>query len=86
MRAIFGVISLLVVMLLVLALSKKQLGSMASAPALQKNPAVLDSSSTSPRAPGGLAPHAQSQQIEQQIKQSIEAAMQQTRSVSDDAK
>jgi len=86
MRAIFGVISLLIVLLVVAGLAKKQLGSMSAIPIHQQNPALVDQSVTLPIISDGATSQVQSQQIEQQIKQSLDAAMQQTRSVPDEAK
>ena len=86
MRAIFGVISLLIVLFVVGVLAKKQLGFMSVVPIRQKNPALVDQSVTLPVTSDGATPQVQSQQIEQQIKQSLEAALQQTRSVPDEAK
>lgn len=77
MRAIFGVISLLVVLVVIGLLAKKQL----SAVHLQ-SPVLNDQLVTLP----GASPQLQSQQIEHQIKQSVEAAMQQARPMPDDAK
>ena len=86
MRAIFSVISLVIVMSVVVMLSKKQLGSIASAPIRQQSSAVVNGSATYPTTSGAEISQAPIPQIEQQIKQSLEAAMQQARSVSDEAK
>ena len=84
MRAIFGVLSLLAV-LAVLAvvgvLAKKQLAAMSAASIHQQNPARVDQSVTLPVTSADAT-----QQIQQQIKQSVEAAMQQPRPMPDDAK
>ena len=84
MRAIFGVLSLLAV-LAVLAvvgvLAKKQLAAMSAASIHQQNPALVDQSVTLPVTSADAT-----QQIQQQIKQSVEAAMQQPRPMPDDAK
>ena len=70
MRAIFSIVSLLVVVAIVGILVKKQLGSQvvvtppaAGLPAVSANPA-------------GATPQAQSQQVQQQVKQAMEDAMQ----------
>ena len=84
MRAIFSVLSLLLVLALVGLLVKKQLAS-----TQQAIPALILPASTSAGAdatsipPVGL-PQAQSQQFQQQYKQALDAAMQQARSVSDE--
>ncbi|MBT2324201.1 hypothetical protein J7E62_17765 [Variovorax paradoxus] len=61
---IVGLIGLVLALLIVGLLVKKQMGGVAGAPAAN--------------------PHAQSQQIQQQFKQSLDAAMQQPRPVADD--
>ncbi|MEC5213871.1 hypothetical protein RCH06_002426 [Polaromonas sp. CG_9.5] len=86
MRAVFGLISLLIVLLVVLGLAKKQLASTPAVPIHVQNPALVDPSVTLPVVPAGATPQAQRQQIEQQIKQSLDAAMQQSHPVPDDAK
>jgi hypothetical protein len=68
MRAIFGVVSLLVVLAIVGVLAKKQLSS---APAV-------------PGTSAGATPQEQSQQVQQQVKQSVEATLQQARPAADD--
>ncbi len=64
MRAIFSIVSLLVVLAIVGILAKKQLGSQVVA--------------TPPAAgmPAGATPQAQSQQAQQQVKQAVEGVMQ----------
>lgn len=64
MRAIFGVLSLMIVLLVVGVLVKKQ-------------------SVVSPVSPVAK-PQAQSEQIQQQVRQSLESAMQQARPMPDD--
>jgi hypothetical protein len=63
MRAIFGIVSLLVVLAIVGVLAQKQLSS---APAV-------------PGTTAGATPQAQSEQVQQQVKQSVEATLQQAR-------
>ena len=75
MRAIFGVMSLLIVLVVVGVLAKKQLGALSAASIHTRNPALGDQAVTLP---------VQSQQIQQQIKHSVEAAMQQPRTMPDD--
>lgn len=73
---VIGLIGLVLALAVVGLLVKKQLGGM-TAPALSTGPAPAGS------APAGDA-RAQSQQIQQQFKQSLDAAMQQRRPVTDD--
>lgn len=86
MRAIFGVMSLLLVLVVVGILAKKQLRTTLASPTYQQNPVLVDQSVTLPATSAGAKPQVQIQQIQQQINRSVEAAMQQTRSVTDDAK
>lgn len=72
MRAVVGLMSLLIVLVVVGVLAKKQLGALSKAPFRPQNPVLVDSGVTFPVA----TPQVQSQQIQQQIKQSVEAAMQ----------
>lgn len=69
MRAL-GLIALVLTLVIVGLLFKKQMGSMAGAPA----------------AADGRAPVSQPRQVQQQFQQSLDAAMQQPRPVPDDAK
>ncbi len=80
MRSLFGVLSLLVVLAVVGTLVKKQLGSVGaiSVPTQDSSQAVAPAS-----APVGTV-RQQSQQIQQQVRQSVDAAMQQARPVPDD--
>lgn len=68
MRAIFGVLSLLMVVAVIAVLAKKQLS-----PAPVK-PAPAD----------GATPQQQSQQIQNQVRQSLETTMQQARPMPED--
>ncbi|MEO7399846.1 MAG: hypothetical protein ABIV07_03620, partial [Polaromonas sp.] len=77
MRAVFGVLSLLIVLLTVGILAKKQFGALTVVPT--QNPSAANAGVTLPATSPGATPEAQSQQIQQQIKQSVEAAMQQPR-------
>jgi hypothetical protein len=63
MRAIFGIVSLLVVLAIVGLLAQKQLSSATWVPGTTSAP----------------TPQAQSQQVQQQVKQSVEATLQQAR-------
>ena len=79
MRAIFGVLSVLLVLAVVALLVKKQL-----VPSQQALPApVLVGTESAPTSPVGL-PQASPQHIQQQYKQALDAAMQQARPVPDD--
>ena len=70
MRALFSIVSLLIVLAIVGVLAKKQLGGTAS---------VI------PGATPGATPPQQTQQVQQQIHQSVEGAMQ-ARPMPDDTK
>ncbi len=69
MRALFGIISLLIVLAIVGMLAKKQLGGAAS---------------LAPGAVPGASPQ-QSQQLQQQIQQTVEGTLQQARPMPEDA-
>jgi hypothetical protein len=71
MRALFGIVSLVVVLAIVGILAKKHLGAQSTA---------------LPTANPTATPQQQSQQIQQQVKQSVEAAMQQARPMPEDSK
>jgi hypothetical protein len=70
MRALFSIVSLLIVLAIVGVLAKKQLGGTAS---------------VAPGATPGASPQQQSQQIQQQIKQTVEGTLQQARPMPEDA-
>lgn len=70
MRALFSIVSLLIVLAIVGVLAKKQLGVTSAVP---------------PGASPGATPQQQSQQVQQQIQQSVEGAMQ-ARPMPDDTK
>ncbi len=81
MRAVFGIVSLLLVLLIVGSLVKKQMfAQTAPMPALQLPGAAAASS-----APGGNQKE-QVQQIQQQFKQAIDAQMQAPRPMPEDSK
>lgn len=67
MRAIFSIVSLLVVLAIVGILAKKQLGSQV---------VTTPPAAGMPAASAGTTPQAQSQQAQQQVKQAVEGAMQ----------
>lgn len=73
MRAIFSIVSLLVVLAVVGMLAKKQLGSTVVP---LNNPALNGTGVTLPVTSPGAMPQAQSLQIEQAVKQKLEASMQ----------
>jgi hypothetical protein len=80
MRAVFGIISLLVVLLIVGSLVKKQMAAQtAPIPALQ-----VPGSATP--APAASTQREQAQQIQQQFKQAIDAQMQAPRPMPEDVK
>ena len=80
MRAVFSVVSLLIVLAVVGVLVKKQLGS--TVPAVSVNMPLPGAAgpATSPNATA----QAQSQQIQQQVRQAVEASLQQARPMLDD--
>ncbi len=82
MRAVFGVVGLVVTLALVGVLVKKQLSATrAPVPSLQPAPGVSGAAS----APTGTV-RDQSQQIQQQVKEQMDSLMQQARPMPDDAK
>ena len=84
MRAIFSVLSLLLVLALVGLLVKKQLASTQQAiPALTIPAPTSAGADATPTKPVGTVQE-QSQQIQQQYKQAIDAALQQARPVPDE--
>lgn len=74
MRAIFSIVSLLIVVAIVGMLAKKQLGPV-SATARPAQEGAIALPATSP----GATPQAQSLQIQQQVKQQVETSLQQAR-------
>lgn len=77
MRAIFGVLSVLIVVLIVGLLVKKQLS-----PAPVKVAPETGVSLPAPTA--GSTPQQQSQQVQQQVRQQLESTLQQPRPVPED--
>lgn len=75
MRAIFGILSLLIVLAVVGMLAKKPLGVFSAA---KEGTMTLLPISTS------VTPQAKSQQIQQQIKLSVESSLQQVRPMPDE--
>lgn len=83
MRAVFGLVGLLVALAIVGILAKKQLGATRTpVPSLQLP--VTPDSAVAP-APAGTV-REQSQQVQQQVKQQMEGLMQQARPMPDDSK
>jgi len=80
MRAIFSILGLLVVVALVGFLAKKQLTDVSNIKVQPQDGAQVTMPQTTP----GATPQQQSDQICEQVKQSIEAAMQQQRPEVDD--
>lgn len=78
MKAMFGLLSLLLALAIVGVLVKKQMRGV-SGPAITPSAGVIVPSTTP-----GATPQQQSQQIQQQFKQSLDAAMQPTRPMPDD--
>lgn len=72
MRAVFGVVGLLIALAIVAVLAKKQLGALSTSPAVSAS------------APAGATVQQQSQQIQKAIGQSVEATMQQARPMPED--
>lgn len=75
MRALFGVLSLLAVVVIVALLARKQLSSVAAPPV----------AGSGPPATGVAAPATPQQQVEQ-FKQAVEGALQQPRPMPEDTK
>ena len=76
MRAVFGVLSLLVVLALIGGLAKKQMGALSGAGAVTASSPGVSTSTTNLQQ--------QSQQLQNQVKKSVEDAMQQARPMPDD--
>ena len=81
MRTVFGVLSLLLVVLAIGLLVKKQLTSVASIPGVAASAAAPGTASSA-----SGTPTQQSQQLQQHYKQAIEGAMQQARPYGDEVK
>ncbi|TAG37080.1 MAG: hypothetical protein EAZ34_00440 [Polaromonas sp.] len=79
MRAIFGVLSVLLVLAVVALLVKKQLS-----PSQHARPASVSVGTESAPSPAGPPQVPPPQHIQQQYKQALDAAMQQARPVPDD--
>ena len=82
MRAVFTFAGLLIVLAIVGVLIKKQLAAVTVTPAqLSSYP---EAGTARPAVPSGATPQVQSRQIQLQIKQSVEAAMQLPRTIPDE--
>jgi hypothetical protein len=73
MRAIFGIVSLLVVLAIVGLLAKKQFGAVSSTLSHASTP---ETAASLPAVSPNATPQAQSLQIQQQVKQKVEAGLQ----------
>jgi hypothetical protein len=76
MRAIFGILSLLVVVAVVGTLAKKQLQAVSAVPSMAP--------SNEPAPAPDVTVQQKSLQIQQQVKKSVEESLQKTRPVPDD--
>lgn len=83
MRAIFSLLSLLIVLAVVGMLVKKQFDSVATNTAPVHNPAGQIRAADSPAVPSAAMPQVQNLQI-QQVKQNLESSMQQSRPLPDE--
>jgi hypothetical protein len=79
MRSIVSFVGLLLVVAIIGLVAKKQLGSVAVLP-----PVANSAGAAMPVVTPGATVQQQSMQIQQQVKQSVDAAMQQARPVADD--
>lgn len=76
MRLVFGIMSLMVVLAVVGLLAKKQLGAVT----VPQNSALASHATAAPDGPvGAKNPQLQSQQIQEQVRLSVEADMQRPR-------
>jgi hypothetical protein len=77
----FGVMSVLIALVVVGVLSKNQWRALPVPPTSPQNSSLAHQAVTGPHTPSGVAPLLHGQQIQQQIKKSVEAAMQQPRPI-----
>lgn len=79
MRLGFGLVGLLLALAIVAVLAKRQMGATRAAvpPAVQEQPVPTDGAAPTVRAQG--------QQVQQQVRQQVEALMQQPRPVPDES-
>jgi hypothetical protein len=80
MKAIFSILGLLIVVAITRVLVKKQFGVAPMGAVKPQTDSLISVPSTTP----GATAQQQSLQIQQQLNQSLEAAMQQARPISDD--
>ena len=80
MKSIFGILGLVIVVAITGFLVKKQFGVGSEICIKPQDGSQVSAPSTTP----GATAQPQSQQIQQQVKHSMEAAMQQTRPIPDD--
>ena len=87
MRAVFSLLGLVLALLVVGLLAKKQLTSVTRpvAPVAASN-TMTPAASAPVLNPSGVYTQAQGEQLQQQVKQAVEAAMQQPRPMPDDVK
>jgi Na+-transporting methylmalonyl-CoA/oxaloacetate decarboxylase gamma subunit len=76
MRAVFGVLSLLIVVAVIGLLAKRQLGAVSIVNATPETPAGVNQPA--------MTPQQRSQQLQSQVKKSVDDAMQQRRPEVDD--
>ncbi len=76
MRGIFGILGLVITVLVIGLLAKKQLTSVSVGGAMS----AASASATSP----GVTPQQQSQQMQEQVRSSVENAMQKNRAMSEE--
>ena len=84
MRAFLGVLSLLIALVVVGLLAKKQLGAVSAMPVKPQSQLPADAAVALPVVTPGATPQQQSQQIQQQIRQQVESTLQQARPLPDD--
>ena len=84
MRAVLGIVSVLLVLAMVGLLAKKQLASTRSAVPVLVQPAADTPNATGVGAAAPPSVYDQSQKVQQQYKQAVEGLMQQARPMPDD--
>ena len=84
MRAVLGVLSLLIALVVVGLLVKKQLGAVSAAPVKLQAQLPADAAVALPPVSPNATPQQQIQQIQQQIRQTLESTLQQARPLPDE--
>jgi hypothetical protein len=84
MRAVLGVLSLFIALLVGGLLVKKQLGAVSAAPVKLQAPLPTEAAGALPLVSPDATPQQQSQQIQQQIRQTLENTLQQARPLPDE--